>query len=55
MPVDAFTGLILGSEGSNPFPALAKQRPGWAPSPISDVHIGGAVMWVGGAASCSRS
>ena len=49
MPVDAFTGLVLGSEGSNPFPALAKQRPGWAPSPISDVHIGGAVMWVGGA------
>src|SRR5580704_5967738 len=49
MPVDAFTGLILGSESSNPFPALADQRPGWAPSPISDVHIGGAVMWVGGA------
>ena len=49
MPVDAFTGLVLGSEGSNPFPALAEQRPGWAPSPISDVHIGGAVMWVGGA------
>ncbi len=49
MPVDAFTGLILGSENSNPFPALAKQRPTWAPNPISDVHIGGAVMWVGGA------
>jgi putative copper resistance protein D len=49
MPVDAFTGLVLGSEGSNPFPGLAEQRPGWAPSPIDDVHIGGAVMWVGGA------
>src|ERR1700678_3708573 len=49
MPVDAFTGLILGSESSNPFPALATQRPSWAPSPISDVHTGGAVMWVGGA------
>jgi len=49
MPVDAFTGLILGSESSNPFPALARQRPGWAPSAISDVHTGGAVMWVGGA------
>ncbi len=49
MPVDAFTGLILGSESSNPFPALAQQRPAWAPSPISDVHTGGAVMWVGGA------
>jgi cytochrome c oxidase assembly factor CtaG len=49
MPVDAFTGLVLGSEGSNPFPGLAQGRPGWAPSPIDDVHIGGAVMWVGGA------
>src|SRR6266566_1690157 len=49
MPVDAFTGLVLGSEGRNPFPGLADGRPGWAPSPLSDVHIGGAVMWVGGA------
>src|SRR5579859_8231763 len=49
MPVDAFTGLVLGSEGGNPFPAMADGRPSWAPSPIDDVHIGGAVMWVGGA------
>jgi hypothetical protein len=40
---------VLGSEGRNPFPGLAENRPGWAPSPLSDVHIGGAVMWVGGA------
>ena len=49
MPVDAFTGLVLGSDSSNPFPALARQRPSWAPSAINDVHTGGAVMWVGGA------
>jgi putative copper resistance protein D len=49
MPVDAFTGLALGSENSNPFPGLAQDRPAWAPSPVTDVHIGGAVMWVGGA------
>ncbi len=49
MPVDAFTGLVLGSESGNPFPNMAHQRPSWAPSPISDVHIGGAIMWVGGA------
>ena len=23
-------------------------RPAWAPSPVSDLHLGGAVMWVGG-------
>ena len=49
MPVDAFTGLVLGSENANPFPLLARDRPSWAPSPLTDVHIGGAVMWVGGA------
>jgi cytochrome c oxidase assembly factor CtaG len=49
MPVDAFTGVALGSEGGNPFPGLADGRPAWAPSPVDDVHIGGAVMWVGGA------
>src|SRR5579863_7731920 len=49
MPVDAFTGLALGSESGNPFPSLAVGRPAWAPSPLDDVHIGGAVMWVGGA------
>jgi cytochrome c oxidase assembly factor CtaG len=49
MPVDAFTGLVLGSESGNPFPDLAQGRPAWAPNPITDVHIGGAVMWVGGA------
>ena len=49
MPVDAFTGLVLGSESANPFPLLARDRPSWAPSPLTDVHIGGAVMWVGGA------
>src|SRR6266513_6049473 len=49
MPVDAFTGLALGSEGRNPFPGLADGRPSWAPSPLSDVHMGGAVVWVGGA------
>ncbi|HEY1624134.1 MAG TPA: cytochrome c oxidase assembly protein [Streptosporangiaceae bacterium] len=50
MPVDAFTGLILGSENSLPFPAMAQGRPSWAPPALADVHEGGAVMWVGGAA-----
>jgi putative copper resistance protein D len=49
MPVDAFTGLVLGSYGGNPFPSMADGRPAWAPAPIDDVHIGGAVMWVAGA------
>jgi cytochrome c oxidase assembly factor CtaG len=47
MPVDAYTGVVLGSTGTVPF-MMGKRS--WGPSPIDDVHIGGAVMWVGGAA-----
>ena len=48
MPIDTFTGVALGygSAGSPGVPA--GPRPAWAPSPVSDLHSGGAVMWVGG-------
>src|SRR5258708_7053777 len=49
MPVDAFTGVVLGSETSMPFTAFSAPR-NWGPTPIEDIHLGGAVMWVGGAA-----
>jgi cytochrome c oxidase assembly factor CtaG len=48
MPVDAFTGVVLGSESSDPFPPMEPRN--WGPSAINDIHEGGAVMWVGGAA-----
>jgi putative copper resistance protein D len=48
MPVDTFTGLELGY-GSASSPGIpVGPRPGWAPSPVSDLHLGGAVMWIGG-------
>jgi len=48
MPVDTFTGIVLGNGGSGS-PGLATgPRPAWAPNPISDLHAGGAVMWVAG-------
>ncbi|HXP57603.1 MAG TPA: cytochrome c oxidase assembly protein, partial [Streptosporangiaceae bacterium] len=51
MPVDAFTGVALGSYSSDPFPVTSGMRTRtWGPSPLDDVHIGGAVMWVGGSA-----
>src|SRR3984885_14781439 len=49
MPVDAFTGVVLGSETSMPFTAFSAPRT-WGPTPLEDIHLGGAVMWVGGAA-----
>jgi putative copper resistance protein D len=46
MPVDTFTGLALGYSGT-PMATMGP-RPSWAPNPISDLHSGGAVMWIGG-------
>jgi cytochrome c oxidase assembly factor CtaG len=48
MPVDAFTGVVLGSYQTDPFVPMAPRT--WGPSPVSDLHEGGAVMWIGGAA-----
>jgi cytochrome c oxidase assembly factor CtaG len=48
MPIDTFTGVALGY-GSATSPGVPiGARPIWAPSPVSDLHTGGAVMWVGG-------
>ncbi len=50
MPVDTFTGLVL-SYGNRGTPGLPEgPRPAWAGSAVGDLHAGGAVMWVGGAA-----
>jgi cytochrome c oxidase assembly factor CtaG len=46
MPVDTFTGLILGYS-TTPMPGMGP-RPAWAPDALADLHSGGAVMWIGG-------
>jgi putative copper resistance protein D len=48
MPVDTFTGVVLNEATSPMFPAYQAGRPAWAPSALHDLHIGGAIMWVGG-------
>lgn len=48
MPVDTFTGLMLGY-GTARTPGIpAGPRPAWAPAAVGDLHAGGAVMWVAG-------
>jgi cytochrome c oxidase assembly factor CtaG len=48
MPVDTFTGLILGY-GNRGTPGLPSgPRPPWAEPATADLHAGGAVMWVAG-------
>jgi cytochrome c oxidase assembly factor CtaG len=48
MPVDTFTGVVLGY-GNRGTPGVpAGPRPAWAGSAVADLHAGGAVMWVAG-------
>jgi cytochrome c oxidase assembly factor CtaG len=47
MPVDTFTGLILGTENT-PIKGLTGVRPAGSAGPVADLHAGGAVMWIGG-------
>ncbi len=50
VPVDTITGLALNMSSHNPFPAYRHLAPaGSTPASIlADVHLGGAIMWIGG-------
>jgi putative copper resistance protein D len=47
MPVDTFTGLVLGYANQGDVVPTGPRPPG-APAPVQDLHWAGAVMWVGG-------
>jgi cytochrome c oxidase assembly factor CtaG len=48
MPVDTFTGIVLGY-GNRGTPGLPTgPRPAWAGTATADLHAGGAAMWVAG-------
>ena len=46
MPVDTFTGLVLGYATSGIY--TVGPRPPGGPDPVQDVHWAGAIMWIGG-------
>lgn len=48
IPIDTFTGLSLAGETKELFPAYFALHRAWGPSLVKDLHIGGAIMWVGG-------
>ncbi len=48
MPIDTFTGITLLMTNNEPWPAYAAQHHTWGPTLVTDVHWGGAVMWIGG-------
>lgn len=48
MVVDTVVGVTLLMTVHLPFAAYADAARGWGPSPVDDLHWGGAMMWVGG-------
>lgn len=48
MVVDTVVGVVLMMTPYEPFPAYVAQHRSWGPSPLTDLHWGGAEMWVGG-------
>jgi cytochrome c oxidase assembly factor CtaG len=48
IPIDTFTGLSLDQLVKEPFHAYLTMHRTWGPSLLTDLHIGGVIMWVGG-------
>ena len=48
IPIDTFTGLSLAGESHEIFPAYLATHRTWGPSYVTDLHVGGSIMWVVG-------
>jgi putative copper resistance protein D len=48
VPIDTFCGLALTSASHELFPFYETFHRPWGPSLVTDLHIGGAIMWVAG-------
>ncbi len=48
MTPDTVVGIVLLQTDRNLFPVMEAGHPSWAPSPVHDLNIGGALMWAGG-------
>ena len=48
IPIDTFSGLSLASESHEIFPAYFATHRTWGPSYVTDLHVGGDLMWVVG-------
>jgi putative copper resistance protein D len=48
IPIDTFTGLSLAGAAKEMFPAYLATHRTWGPTYVTDLHIGGSIMWVVG-------
>jgi cytochrome c oxidase assembly factor CtaG len=45
---DTLVGVVLIQSNTPPFDTYAELAPSWGPGALTDVHNGGALMWIGG-------
>jgi putative membrane protein len=48
MTPDTVVGIVLLQTTTDLFPVMMAGHPSWAPDPVDDLHIGGALMWAVG-------
>ncbi len=48
MTPDTVVGIVLMQTTYNMFPVMEAGHPAWAPAPLMDLQIAGALMWAGG-------
>lgn len=48
MTPDTVVGIVLLQTDQNLFPVMEGAHPAWAPGPVDDINIGGALMWAAG-------
>jgi putative copper resistance protein D len=48
MVPDTIVGIVLLQTNNDPFPRMSAMHPDWAPQPLHDVNIAGALMWAAG-------
>jgi putative copper resistance protein D len=48
IPIDTFTGVSLSGATHELFPAYFATHRAWGPSLVTDLHVGGDIMWVVG-------
>jgi putative copper resistance protein D len=48
MTPDTVVGIVLLQTGHDMFPVMFGTHPMWAPAPVRDLQVAGALMWAGG-------
>ena len=48
MTPDTVVGIVMLQTGHDLYPMMSSMQPPWAPDPVADIQVAGALMWAGG-------